>query len=47
MKTALVGKWRILEMERWDQGFVDVGEPGRIVFERKGTGHFHFGYVQT
>jgi hypothetical protein len=47
MKTAFVGKWRIVEMEEWDRDYVDAEEPGHITLERKGLGDFHFGYVHA
>jgi len=45
--SAFVGRWRIVEMEQWDQDYVDEEESGHITFEKKGEGHFHFGYVHA
>jgi hypothetical protein len=45
MKTAFVGRWRIVEMEQWDQEFVDLVSPGHITFDRAGSGELHFGAV--
>ncbi|SLM30950.1 conserved hypothetical protein [Desulfamplus magnetovallimortis] len=40
-----IGKWRITEMEMWDQDFVDAEVPGYISFSEDNQGEFHFGYV--
>jgi hypothetical protein len=34
MKASFVGRWRIVEMELWDQKFVDLESPGHITFNR-------------
>jgi hypothetical protein len=47
LKSAFVGKWRIVEMEQWAQSFVDAEDPGHVTFEKNGLGHFHFGYVHV
>jgi hypothetical protein len=44
---AIVGKWRIVEMDNWDQDYVDMEEPGHITFQSKGQGSFHFGCVDA
>jgi hypothetical protein len=41
----LVGKWRIVEMEVWDQEYVDMEVPGYIRIDSDGTGRFQFGLV--
>jgi hypothetical protein len=49
MKAKLkpfVGKWIIVEMEVWDQEFVNMEVPGHFTFRKDGTGHFQFGLVQ-
>mgnify|MGYP000847101642 CR=1 FL=1 len=49
MKAALkpfVGKWIIVEMEEWDQEYVDMEVPGHFTFRKDGTGHFQFGLVR-
>lgn len=38
------GRWRITRMDRWDQDFVDLVEPGFIAFDRDG-GELAFGAV--
>ena len=45
MKSAFVGQWRIVEMEQWDQEFVDMDSPGHITFKPGGRGELHFGAV--
>jgi hypothetical protein len=47
MNPALVGEWRIVEMEQWDQDYVDMEEPGHITFKKGGSGGFHFGCVDA
>jgi hypothetical protein len=47
MKTAFVGKWRITEMDQWDQDFIDMEESGHITFKRGGSGGLHFGCVDA
>jgi hypothetical protein len=47
MKTSLVGRWRIVAMEQWDQDYVDMDSPGRITFSKGGMGQLHFGCVEA
>lgn len=47
MKSLFVGRWRIVEMEQWDQEFVDLVSPGHIVFTHNGRGELHFGAVDV
>ena len=44
-KKIFFGKWRITEMEQWDQDFIDAEVPGYISFGENGMGEFQFGYV--
>jgi hypothetical protein len=30
--SAFVGKWRIVEMDQWDQDYIDMEEEGQITF---------------
>src|SRR4051794_9033025 len=39
---ALTGRWRIVEMDLWDQEAIDLVEPGFIEFKRGGTGQLGF-----
>ncbi len=43
--SRLIGRWRIIWMENWDQDFVDAEVEGFIKFGRDGGGEFQFGYV--
>ena len=47
MKSTFAGRWRIVEMEQWDQEFVDLVSPGYITFTRDGRGELHFGAVDV
>jgi len=42
IKGAFLGRWRITEMEQWDQPTVDVSGLGQIEFRSDGTGEFRF-----
>ncbi|MFA6716820.1 MAG: hypothetical protein WCS27_15680 [Victivallaceae bacterium] len=44
-KNEFTGKWRITEMEQWDQDFIDAEIPGYISFHSDNMGEFQFGYV--
>ena len=49
MKTEIkpfVGTWSIIEMEAWDQEYVNMEVPGHFTFEKDGRGYFQFGLVQ-
>jgi uncharacterized protein YndB with AHSA1/START domain len=49
METSIklyAGKWFIVEMERWDQEYVNIEVPAHFTFRKDGTGHFQFGLVQ-
>lgn len=49
MKTKFkpfIGKWLIVEMEAWDQEYVNMEVPGHFTFNKDGTGHFQFGLVR-
>jgi len=37
-RNAVVGTWRIVEMELWDRDALDLVEPAHIVFEPNGMG---------
>jgi hypothetical protein len=47
MKTSPVGRWRIVQMEQWDQDHVDMDSPGHITFKKGGTGQLRFGCVSA
>jgi hypothetical protein len=39
------GTWRIIEMEQWDQDYIDLVVPGYIAFREDNQGEFQFGTV--
>lgn len=41
-----LGKWRIIEMEMWDQDFIDLVTPGYFSFDKDELGYFQFGAVE-
>ncbi len=43
--NKFVGKWKITDMEQWDQEYIDLMEPGYYLFDNKGMGEFVFGTV--
>ena len=45
MQNNVIGKWRLIEMEQWDQDFIDLVEPGFISFQKGGRGEMRFGAV--
>jgi len=45
-KNPYLGKWRIIEMEMWDQDFIDMETEGYFSFETEELGCFQFGLVQ-
>jgi hypothetical protein len=44
-KNPFIGKWRIVEMELWDQDFVNMEVPGHFTFKEDDLGSFQFGAV--
>jgi hypothetical protein len=45
-RNPYFGKWRITQMEMWDQEFVDMETEGHFNFEEDELGSFQFGLVQ-
>lgn len=43
---AFVGTWIIVEMEVWDQEYVNMEVQGNFSFKKDGMGHFQFGLVE-
>jgi len=41
----LIGRWRIVEADTWDRGYLDLVEPAYIRFDEDGHGEFAFGVV--
>ena len=45
-RNSYLEKWRIIEMEMWDQDFIDMETEGHFTFEKDEIGYFQFGLVQ-
>jgi len=45
-RNSYLRKWRIIEMEMWDQDFIDMETEGHFSFEKDEIGYFQFGLVQ-
>ena len=45
-RNPYIGKWRIIEMEIWDQDFIDMETEGHFLFEENDLGSFQFDLVQ-
>ena len=45
MTQKFIGKWRIIEMDLWDQEFIDAEVQGHFTFGNNKMGEFQFGYV--
>lgn len=45
-KSPIEGRWNIVSMTEWDEDYLHEEGPAFIEFNPKGTGEFHFGYVQ-
>lgn len=43
---SFVRTWFIVEMEAWDQDYVNLEVPGHFTFKKDGTGRFQFGLVR-
>lgn len=43
--SAVLGRWRIIEIEGWDADYIDMLGPGHIQFDPDG-GQIEFGAVQ-
>jgi hypothetical protein len=44
-KSPFTGRWRIVSMSAWDEGYIGEEEEGFVEFDEHGDGEFHFGYV--
>jgi hypothetical protein len=44
-QSPFTGRWRIVSMSAWDEGYIDEEEEGYLEFDGRGGGEFHFGYV--
>ncbi|MCK5680852.1 hypothetical protein KAI46_08600 [bacterium] len=46
LETECLGKWRITEMDLWDQDYVDMDVEGYFNFQEDNIGDFQFSLVQ-
>ncbi len=46
MEKAVIGNWRITDMEVWDADYFDMEVPAHIAIRKDMTGEFQFGMVQ-
>lgn len=47
IKEPYIGKWRIEDMELWDQDFIDLVVPGHLTITKDGMGSLGFGAVEA
>jgi len=45
MSNPYFGTWRIIEMEQWDQDYIDLVVPDYISFREDNQGELQFGTV--
>jgi hypothetical protein len=45
MRNQYMGTWRIIEMEQWDQDYIDLVVPGYFSFRKDNLREFQFGTV--
>ena len=45
-KAKYISRWRIIEMEVWDQDYIDLIIPGYFSFGKDDLGYFQFGVVE-
>ena len=45
-ENSLIGRWKIVWMEMWDQDYVDMVVPGHVTISGDGPCHFQFGVVE-
>ena len=45
--AALKGRWRIAEMDQWDNDYLDLVEPAHITFSGAASGDLVFGAVNA
>lgn len=46
LSAAFIGRWRIVEMDKWDDEFLDLVETAHITFEPDGGGEIAFGALK-
>ncbi|MCL2716464.1 MAG: hypothetical protein FWD68_18330 [Alphaproteobacteria bacterium] len=43
---TFAGRWRLVEMDSWDNDYLDFLEDGHLTFGKNSEGHFSFGTVE-
>jgi hypothetical protein len=43
----LIGRWRIVEADLWDRGYLNLGEPATITIGADNNGEIAFGALQA
>ena len=43
----LIGRWRIVEADLWDRGYLDLGGPATITIDADNNGEIAFGALQA
>ena len=43
----LIGRWRIIEADLWDRGYLDLCEPAMMIIGSNGHGEIAFGAMQA
>jgi hypothetical protein len=46
-ECQILGRWRIVESDIWDDDYLDLVDPATILIEADGHGEFAFGCVQA
>jgi hypothetical protein len=46
-RKPYLGRWRIVEIETWDQEYVDLVTEGNFTFGKDGMGNFEFGAIKA
>ncbi|MFH1007051.1 MAG: hypothetical protein V1800_06035 [Candidatus Latescibacterota bacterium] len=41
------GKWRIVQMEKWDHEYIDLVFPGNLTLTKNEMGSLHFGAIDA
>lgn len=47
LDCLLIGKWRIVEADLWDRGYLDLMGPAHITFDAQGGGEVAFGCLNA
>lgn len=47
IECQLIGQWRIVEADLWDRGYLDLGQPAKLVIRADGYGEIAFGAMQA